>query len=147
MPGGLEAVRINQPYIYKCHYDIIDIAIPITVSGNYVGAVMAGQVRTEPNDSPEELEQILHSDSSLSMLSDSDELQALYENIPFLPCEKVRNIAKMLSCLCNYVVDEAKNKNYILEMYENLLTLNQTVPLPQNRGIEYIAQQKQHFQL
>ena len=59
--GGLEAVQINRPYIYKCHYNIIDIAIPITVSDKYVGALMAGQIRTGDEELPEELEQILQS--------------------------------------------------------------------------------------
>ncbi|MDU4588241.1 PocR ligand-binding domain-containing protein, partial [Clostridium sp.] len=40
--GGLEAVRLNEPYIYLCHYNIIDIAIPIMIDGKYIGAIMAG---------------------------------------------------------------------------------------------------------
>lgn len=140
--GGLEAVRINEPYIYKCHYDIIDIAIPITVSDKYVGALMAGQIRTDPDDLPEELEQILQSSSGLALLSDSCELQTLYENIPVLSYERIQHIARMLSRLCNYIVDEAKNKNYILEMYENLSAVSSAAPLPHSPGNEYISQLK-----
>ncbi|MDC7287593.1 PocR ligand-binding domain-containing protein [Blautia schinkii] len=140
--GGLEAVRINQPYIYKCHYDIIDIAIPITVSDKYVGALMAGQIRTENEELHEELEQILQSGSSLAALSDSDELQKLYNDIPVLPFEKIKSISEMLSRLCNYIVDEAKNKNYILEMYENLSAVSSGAPRLQNPESEYITQLK-----
>ena len=43
--GGLEAVRISSPYIYKCHCGIVDIAIPIIVDNQYIGAIMAGEVK------------------------------------------------------------------------------------------------------
>lgn len=125
--GGLEAVRSNRPYLYLCHYNIIDIAIPISVDDKYVGAVMAGQIRLASPDAPEELEQIHHSPTSISCLEKSQELQALYEEIPVLTYEKVTMISEMLFHLCNYIVDEAKNKNYILEMYESLRSV-ETVP-------------------
>lgn len=137
--GGLEAVRLNRPYIYKCHYNIIDIAIPITVSDKYVGALMAGQIRAEKEDLPEELEQILESGSSLAQLSDSRELQAYYESIPTLPYERIQNISEMLFRLCNYIVDEAKNKNYILEMYENLSAVKTPAVHTQNQQEDYLV--------
>ncbi len=40
--GGLEAVRTGQPFIYRCHFDIVDMAIPIMRDNRYVGAIMAG---------------------------------------------------------------------------------------------------------
>lgn len=43
--AGLEAVRLNQPFIYLCHCGIVDVAVPITVGDQYLGAVMFGQVR------------------------------------------------------------------------------------------------------
>ena len=43
--AGLEAVRRNQPFIYLCHCGIVDVAVPITVGDQYLGAVMFGQVR------------------------------------------------------------------------------------------------------
>lgn len=126
--GGLEAVRSNMPYIYLCHYNIIDIAIPISVDDKYVGAVMAGQIRLMPSDIPDDLEQIHHSPTSISYFEKSAELQNLYKQIPILTYEKIVVISKMLFHLCNYIVDEAKNKNYILEMYESL----RSVDIPSN---------------
>lgn len=126
--GGLEAVRSNEPYIYLCHYNIIDIAIPISVDDKYVGAVMAGQIRLEPSDVPEELEQIHRSPTSIHYLEISNELQRLYEQIPILTYEKVNTASQMLFNLCNYIVDEAKNKNFILEMYESLRSVSPSRP-------------------
>ncbi|MDO7203718.1 PocR ligand-binding domain-containing protein [Paraclostridium bifermentans] len=33
---------MNKPYIYLCHYNIVDVAIPIIVDEKYIGAIMTG---------------------------------------------------------------------------------------------------------
>lgn len=43
--GGLHAAITGQPYIYRCHADLVDFAVPLIVGDNYVGSVMGGQVR------------------------------------------------------------------------------------------------------
>lgn len=55
--GGLEAVRTGQPFIYRCHFNIVDMAIPIMIDSRYVGAIMAGEILLE--EGQEELEQVL----------------------------------------------------------------------------------------
>lgn len=118
--GGFESVCSNKPYIYKCHFNILDIAIPISVDERYVGAVMAGQVRLADDDSTIDIEQLHSSPTGMTALNNSPELQRLYDELPVLPYEKIVSIADMLFCLCNYIVDEAKNKNYLLDLYLNI---------------------------
>lgn len=122
--GGLEAVRQNAPYIYNCHNNIVDIAVPISVEGNYIGALMAGQVRL-PNTQTDELEQIYKPTNRY--LYDDCNLQNLYYAIPQMSLEKVRVMANMLFSLSNYIVEEAINKSIIKEMYEKLLPLKQSI--------------------
>jgi sensor histidine kinase YesM len=43
--GGIESARSGKPSIYICHGGLVDLAVPIMVKGNYLGAIMAGQVR------------------------------------------------------------------------------------------------------
>lgn len=43
--GGLHAAITGQPYIYRCHADLVDFAVPLILDDNYVGSVMGGQVR------------------------------------------------------------------------------------------------------
>jgi ligand-binding sensor protein len=45
--AGIEAVRTGQPYMYRCHMGLIDLSSPIIVEGQYLGAVMTGQVHVE----------------------------------------------------------------------------------------------------
>lgn len=140
--GGLEAVRSNKPYIYLCHYNIVDIAIPISIADKYVGAIMAGQIRLSDSDIPNDIEQILYSKTSISLLQESEDLQTIYGSIPILPFSDINCISQMLFTLCNYIVDEAKNKNYILEMYENLLSVGNQKLSNDDLNINNIAQLK-----
>ena len=127
--AGLEAVCNEKPYIYLCHYNIVDIAIPISVDDKYVGAVLAGQVRISDGAGFVDLEQIHHSPTSLRRLGNSRELQELYAQIPVFSYKHIHAVSHMLSHLCNYIVDEAKNKNLILRMYETLIPETKKEPV------------------
>lgn len=121
--GGLEAVRSNEPYIYLCHYNIVDVAVPIIIDGRYMGAIMAGQVKLSDN-STKDMEKIV--DTSNNSLSSQvlEEFKEYYEQLPLLTYKEVQNIANMLSSLCNYLVEEALDKNLVLEMYKKSIGNN-----------------------
>ena len=121
--GGLEAVRINAPYIYLCHCNVVDMAIPITVDDKYVGAIMAGEVRLPSNDPQTCLEHIFSSPTP--ELLDSPEMRALYEAMPVLHYHKLEIIAHMLYNLSQYIVQESMSKNLIFETYEKLWQLKE----------------------
>ena len=121
--GGLEAVRSNEPYIYLCHYNIVDVAVPIIIDGRYMGAIMAGQVKLSDNYT-KDMEKIV--DTSNNSLSSQvlEEFKEHYEQLPLLTYKEVQNIANMLSSLCNYLVEEALDKNLVLEMYKKSIGNN-----------------------
>lgn len=123
--GGLEATITNAPYIYLCHYNIVDIAVPIVVDDKYVGAIMAGQVKLSNPDPSNPLEQILSSDKDSFAMKKLDELKTLYDTIPQLTYAEIETISLMLYKLCNYIVEEAMNKNVILEMYDKIFQFKQ----------------------
>jgi ligand-binding sensor protein/AraC-like DNA-binding protein len=117
--GGLEAVRLNEPYMYLCHYNIVDIAIPIIIDDKYIGALMAGQVKLSDSiKSEESLEQIVEISKSSIAKKALEDFKKYYEELPVLSYNEVKEIANMLFSLCNYVVEEALNKNLILDMYQ-----------------------------
>lgn len=121
--GGLEAARINKPYIYLCHYNIVDIAIPIIIDDKYIGSIMAGQIKLNDKKDEEPLEKIL----SVSENINSDNLNDLYSKLPILSYKEVLNISDMLFKLCNYIVEESLDKSFIFEMYEKEI-LNRNLP-------------------
>ncbi|MCW6085308.1 MULTISPECIES: PocR ligand-binding domain-containing protein [Clostridium] len=119
--GGLEAVRLNKPYIYLCHYNIVDIAIPIIIDGKYIGAIMAGQIKLSDNKDSDFLEQIVITPKNSMARHALEEFKEYYDEIPVLSLKEVKEIANMLFSLCNYLVEEALNKNLISEMYQKAI--------------------------
>ncbi|EPR13026.1 PocR ligand-binding domain-containing protein [Ruminiclostridium papyrosolvens] len=105
--GGLEAARLNQPYIYLCHMGIVDFAIPIAVDGQYLGAVMGGQVRVEDASEMESLEKITSQKTDILEYINKNELKELYQSLPVMKLQKVRANAAMIYNICNYIVGEA----------------------------------------
>ncbi|MBE9915810.1 helix-turn-helix domain-containing protein [Paenibacillus donghaensis] len=122
--GGLEAVRTNKPYVYKCHFGIIDIAIPIIIDNQYIGAIMAGQIKLRDSDLP--LEQIVTRPANAETDRKFKALENEYRSLPILSSEEVSTIAEMLFHLCNYIVEEAIHKNATIDMYRKTLSLEPT---------------------
>ncbi|WP_040948905.1 PocR ligand-binding domain-containing protein [Gorillibacterium massiliense] len=113
--GGIEAARTNEPYIYLCHYNIIDIAIPIIIDDQYLGAVMAGQIRLSDSTNDAELEQISSTKNKKLYSEKWDDLKDHYANLPTMSYSEVQTVSKMLFQLCSYLVQEALNKNQLIE--------------------------------
>jgi len=121
--GGLEAVRLNKPYIYRCHFDILDIAIPIIIDNQYIGAIMAGQIKLRDEDAPL-LERIVSRPSNAETNNKFRHLKEDYLALPVLSYEEVTTIADMLFHLCTYIVEEAIHKNTTIDMYKKALSLD-----------------------
>ena len=119
--GGLEAVRLNEPYIYLCHYNIVDLAIPIMIDGKYIGAIMAGQVKLSDVDDSDILEQIVVIKKNSIYKKALENFKEYYNELPTLSYEDVKKIANMMFSLCNYLVEEALEKNLISEMYKKTI--------------------------
>lgn len=101
--GGIEAARSGKPYVYKCHAGLIDFAIPIIIRGQYLGAILAGQVKIE-NDEEVNLDHITAT-SSLSWKKD-DELLKAYEAIKPIAYNKLVAAADMMFVISNYFVEK-----------------------------------------
>ena len=120
--GGLEAVRLKKPYIYLCHRNIVDVAVPIIVAGKYVGAVMAGEVRVSDADNDFGLEKILL--SPRRKLLQNPNIRLMYNAIPAMPLQEIEIATQLISDLCQYIVGEAMNRNLMLELYEKFFPHN-----------------------
>lgn len=117
--GGLEAARIQKPYIYICHIGVVDFAIPIIVDGQYLGAIMAGQVRLENEDNNLILEQIV-SKKYQQNVNLYPELKELYNGLIKLSLDKIEAIAQMINHLVNYIIGEAVLKTSLYEINQKL---------------------------
>jgi ligand-binding sensor protein/AraC-like DNA-binding protein len=118
--GGLEATRLQQPYIYICHMGILDLAVPIIVDGHYIGAVMAGQVLIDENDM-ETLETIV-SDKHTNEKA-KHEFKEQYNCLSRMSLDRVKATANMVFQISNYIVEEALLKINLNDMNQKMLTL------------------------
>ncbi len=110
--GGIEATRLEEPYIYRCHFNILDMAIPIIFDGNYVGALLAGQVKLSKGQMDlEQLVTIPHDLKESVLLR----LQKEYQALPVITPEKTKEVAELLFQLSSYIVGEAIKKDYLVK--------------------------------
>ena len=117
--GGLEAARTYRPFIYRCHFDIIDMAIPITIEGRYVGAIMAGEIML--NHDQDDLEQVLDLKNLPEVATFKSDHYQLLENYPQVSLNDLKLTADMLEELSEYIVSEAIKKDYLAMSYNKTL--------------------------
>lgn len=129
--GGLEAARLERPYIYRCHKGLVDFATPIIVNGQYLGSVMAGQVLTEEENL--DLENIVNGKDDFKNLEEKEELLKAYKKLPVFKFEKVQSIANMMFHISNYIVEEA-----VLKMAQKELN---------DKNIKFIEAKKERAEL
>jgi len=121
--GGLEAARLQEPYLYICHVGILDFAIPIIVDGQYFGAVMAGQVIVKDKEK-EDLEQIVNNKCFKMELEKETELKVLYDKLPIMTLDKVKSVANMILHISNNIVEEALLKINSNKLNDKILTVD-----------------------
>lgn len=134
--GGLEAVRLQKPFIYLCHMGILDLAIPIIVNKQYFGAVMAGQVLINENEKIQ-LEQIVNNrEMPQDKNIDMKQLEVLRKKLPVISLEKVKAVADMLYHINNYIVEDAYMKIQLNEINQHLVPVDINSNIQKNSRID-----------
>jgi len=124
--AGLEAVRLERPYIYLCHCGIVDVAVPVMVGDRYLGAVMFGQVRIPNDDTDAKVERLVNEISSFQAESESarKDLLEMYERLPEMEYKRIVEIANLINAIVEYTVDRAVKSRNQAETYQWLLSMN-----------------------
>lgn len=114
--GGLEAVRKGKPYIYRCHTGLVDFAIPIIIKGQYLGSIMAGQVKVE-EEQAEHIDMIMKQTQGLL---EREEIREAYDKVPVVPYKRLVASAQLMFTVSNHIAEreilnlvqeELNNKN------------------------------------
>lgn len=122
--AGLEAVRLNRPFIYLCHCGIVDAAVPVMVGEKYLGAVMFGQVRIASSDADAQVERLLSEISSFDPEGDGrdrNEMWEKYQRIPEMEYKRILETADMIEAIVHYVVARAVESHTEAQTYEWML--------------------------
>ena len=136
--AGLEAVRLERPYIYLCHCGIVDVAVPVMVGDRYLGAVMFGQVRIPNNDTHAKVERLVNEISSFHAESAEvrQDLLEMYNRLPEMEYDRIVQVAELLNSMVNYIVDRAVKNMDDAQTYHWLLRMSTDSSEPEEGDIQ-----------
>ena len=122
--GGLEAARLQQPYVYKCHMGLLVFAIPLIVDDQYLGALVGGQILLKEDYEKKILQRIFDDKIIKVELANKKEIEEEYKKIKIISMDRFNSVAKMIFLISNYIVEEALLKIELNEMNVEILMLN-----------------------
>lgn len=100
--GGRRAWESKKPMIYRCHSGLTDLAAPIIVQDQYIGAFLAGQV-VIAEDKDEIKEDMLRRVGGLNL--DSFILSELFDKVEIVPEKRIKAAAELIYIMSNYIVE------------------------------------------
>lgn len=115
--GGLEAVRRETFFVYRCHTGLVDLAVPIIIKGQFIGSMLVGQVKLNEIDN-NRLDYITK--ESTNWLKDK-EIVAKFDQIPTMSIEKITAAAQMMF----YVINNMVEKDVVQYVQEELRAKDQ----------------------
>ena len=102
--GGRKAIENQSPVDYICPGGLMDAAAPLVIEGQYVGAILCGQVI--PSDAQQEfIDRIIKRNVPLGLSAEEVELAA--RKIVPLPRDRFYAAVEMLSITANYVIEKS----------------------------------------
>lgn len=141
--GGRKAKRIGKAYVYVCHAGLIDFAIPIMIKGQYVGAILAGQVKSEESGN---LKRIM---KGTREWADSPELCELYNKVTVTSVEKIEAVAQILCDSYNYSIGKEYASKVEAELREKDLRLmkEEKLRIEMEKALRDIELKALHYQI
>ena len=141
--GGRKAKRQGKAYVYICHAGLIDFAIPITIDGQYVGAILAGQVKSPSYDNLKSI-----TNQTLEWRED-EKLQGLYEKIQTISVEKIKAVAQILCDSYNYSVQKEYDNKVEAALREKDFQLmkEEKLRLEMEKSLRDIELKALHYQI
>lgn len=100
--NGRRAVENKEAVVYLCHTGLTDLAAPIIVEGQYIGAFLAGQVVQAREDGVAKAE-MFRRVGDLSL--DKEALSQLFDQVAVVPENRIHAAADLIYIMSNYIVE------------------------------------------
>jgi ligand-binding sensor protein len=127
--GGRNANSVHRPRIYRCHGGLVDMAVPIQVRGEYIGAILAGQVQIPP----EEAATLPHGAPGCPTdFSAHPEFLKLRKNVYHSTLKRVQGAADLMFTIANYLAELSASRI----MQEKLQRTNERLMMEMHRRSE-----------
>ncbi|MCW2307650.1 sensor histidine kinase [Rhodobium gokarnense] len=121
--GGRTALSNGGPSIYKCHAGLVDFAAPITMCGEYLGAVICGQVNLTDGDTAADLVDMSGLFPTEQSWRENAGLLRLHDETGEITYERLRSAASSLCYIASYIVEESYANSVTQELYAKNLRL------------------------
>jgi len=100
--GGRQATERRRPYVYRCHSGLTDLAAPIIVQNQYLGAFLAGQVIL-PQEGYDTKAGMFERTASLN--KDPAKLSELFDKVEVFQENRLKAAADLIYIMSNYIVE------------------------------------------
>lgn len=128
--GGLESAIRKKSYIYRCPAGLVDFSAPIIVDGQYLGAMLCGQVRTDCSE--------ISSNSSIGEINSSwrndDELVKAYNETTYIEYNKLVAISELVYTMINAMAE--KSMTSLLQERINETNIKLAEEIKKNHSLE-----------
>lgn len=121
--GGRTALSTGTPSIYKCHCSLVDFAAPIIMRGEYLGAVICGQVKLAAGETAPGMEDFSNIFPTEKSWHDDRPLLEEHGRIGEVTYERLRSAAYSLFYIASHIVEESYSKGVTQELYAKNLRL------------------------
>ena len=101
--GGRMAEKRHSPYVYHCHSGLTDLASPIIVNNQYMGAFLVGQVVVADELEYDTAAEVRRRTGDLDL--DQEVLASLLERVEVVAEKRVKAAADLLYIMSNYIVE------------------------------------------
>jgi ligand-binding sensor protein/AraC-like DNA-binding protein len=129
----------SSPYIYRCHSGLIDMAIPIVLDGEYLGAILIGQAILMDNETFG-IENILDKNmgKNISNTMNDKAIRESYEKLQKFSYSELNSIANIVYYTSFYIVENIKSKKWHNHKIDNNLENIELSISPVGPAITYI---------
>ncbi len=108
--GGYESFRQGKAYLFLCHMDLINAAIPLSVENEYLGHVVVGGGKGDKNLL--EKTEALYQNTDISHLSGIPyKMDEKLASIREISCEQLEEGIKLIEQILNYSLEISYKRN------------------------------------
>lgn len=118
--AGKIARTLGQPYLYRCHAGLVDVATPIVVNHHHLGSMLTGQVVLESTREMESLPQILPSGIAWEQ---DPQMVKHFRLLKRISLRRMRAVARSLATMAKYLVERGMTAVIQEKLHQQELSL------------------------
>ena len=143
--GGRKAKKFGKAYVYICHAGLVDFAIPIILQGQYIGAILSGQVTCEDRGS---LKPIMK-ETPFDIADNPEELRELYKQVHVMSVDKIEAVAQIICDSYNHYIEQQYSNKMDAEIREKDLRLikEEKLRIEMEKSLRDIELKALHYQI